>query len=242
MINIGICDDDIIWLDMLSQKVTEHFHTKGHSINLVTFLNIDQLQKYDGPFLDLLLLDIIFPDKWGTEFAKHFSKQSGCEHTTLIFVSSYGEAAFECYRYNAFRFIRKDRIDEELQEALDSFELRYQNKIFNTQLCINDHYIYTIDIKYIETSFDRHNLLFHTEKEEIRVRGRLSYYYPLLKEYGFGQPHQSYLVNYSFIQSFRTDTVILKNNLEIPMSRTFKKAFKNSFLEWKRKTSHVLSL
>ena len=62
-----------------------------------------------------------------------------------------------------------------------------------------------------------------TSSEEDNFYGSLEKIEEQLKKNGFLSPHKSYLVNYRFIRSFRSDMIILTNNEEIPVAKSKRK-------------------
>ena len=69
----------------------------------------------------------------------------------------------------------------------------------------------------------RKHIIYHTQNDSFDTIGTLSETYDLLKEYGFFQVHQGYLVNFEKIKCFSKNDIILDNDRAVMMSVRKKK-------------------
>ena len=85
------------------------------------------------------------------------------------------------------------------------------------------------DIIYAQ-SFDKYICLFLTEdKQTESIRYRLSDLEKQLVPHGFIRIHKSYLVNYRFIKSISSASILLDNGRLLPASRIRLNEIKNTF-------------
>lgn len=80
------------------------------------------------------------------------------------------------------------------------------------------------DILYVES--DRHYVIYHISdrKNTFRVRGSIGKLQEQLLEHDFVRVHKQYLVNFRHVFNINktSDTIVLKQGFELPMSRNRK--------------------
>ena len=118
---IAICDDNEIQLQTAAEAVREYNGTLPDDavrFSVRTFQSARQLwfEMADQKIADLFLLDIDMPEMSGLELAKKI-REIG-PRTLIMFLTSHTEYALQGYKVDAFRFIPKDQLKEELPEAL----------------------------------------------------------------------------------------------------------------------------
>lgn len=84
--------------------------------------------------------------------------------------------------------------------------------------------IYFKDIIYIEF-YDRKTII-HRKNDDIFTTLTLKEWLFILKDYNFSRPHRAYILNLKHVKDLRTDSVILSNDKEIPLSRKYKTTFR----------------
>ena len=122
---IAICDDNEIQLRSAAEAVHEYNLTLPDDavhFSVRTFTSARQLwfEMADQKIADLFLLDIDMPEMSGLELAEKI-REIG-PRTLILFLTSHTEYALQGYKVDAFRFIPKDRLKEELPEALRAAE------------------------------------------------------------------------------------------------------------------------
>lgn len=90
--------------------------------------------------------------------------------------------------------------------------------VFKEHIILSNAKINLSDLVYIKS--DRHYLQLHTTDKKEFVRGKV---YEILEQLppNFIQTHRSYIVNINFAQYRTSSAIFLKNNTEIPVSRTY---------------------
>jgi len=91
------------------------------------------------------------PDVTGMDLAAWVREQN--PNADIIFVSNHSETVFEAIRYQPFRFIRKERLQEELPEALRCLQIRNQKKNKTIRLLVQRKQLIlpVSDIAYVES-------------------------------------------------------------------------------------------
>lgn len=232
MLRIGICDDDRIILDYVYDKIKLISAELGKEVSVEKFLNGSEVlsRKNDDikPF-DILFLDIDMPLVTGFEVAEIIRESN--QRTIIIFLTSMDHLVYESFKYRPFRFIRKERLDEELVEVISSainiIEKSVVHKcVFSTDM--GEVMIPIRDILYFE-SINRRVYL-HTEDSEYVLKGtQFSHVVNEFAPKSFILIHRTCLVNLKYIFSIGKIDITLDNGTRLPMSRykvqDVKKAF-----------------
>ncbi|WP_118952755.1 LytR/AlgR family response regulator transcription factor [Taibaiella helva] len=197
---------------------------------------------------DLLLLDIQLSDGTGFDLLQSLEKISF--HT--IFITAYNEYAIKAIKYGALDYLLKPIDELELKDALEKVKagrkealevreslevarahMNSDNKAIRSRIVLRSQYFLQVvafdEIIYCQN--DGGYTHFHlVDKRKIVVSKSIKEYDELLPRQLFLRPHQSYLVNVSFIDRFHKEGyLILKGGQEIPVS-TRKKEHVISFL------------
>lgn len=149
MICIGVCDDEkeaVLFICEILNRVAENLEKQ-----IVTFASGEELISYEGE-LDLLFLDIDMPQMDGIETGIQYRRlHRKCK---IAMVTGRQDRMKEAFPIEAFRFITKPWIEDEIEEAL----LACVNQMLgqNSLSLFRDRRNYKIfqkDIQYIE-AFD----------------------------------------------------------------------------------------
>lgn len=214
MVKFAVCDDEQNVLEYVSSKLREYYpdeceikkYTDG-----ITLLEDSRRESFDAFFLDvgMPLLD-------GFEVAEQI--RSNDSHVKIIFVTGKEELAHLGYKYEAFRFVRKSRLDQELCETAESLckFLSESDEYLSFKTRTGEILINIKNIKYFEVA--GHSLVMYGLKEE-RICGTMQELEDRLKNRGFVRIHKSYLVNLRFFYSIENSNVRLSNGKDLPISR-----------------------
>lgn len=136
----------------------------------------------------------------------------------IIFVSEHTDRVFESFRCEPFSFIPKPYTITDLTEvtgrAID--KINQENAHINVRWNGHDNSIRIDTIKYVEYMNKR--LIFYTFEGVYKTIGTLSNLFEKLKEYGFVQTHQSFIVNMNMIKNFTRNEVVLIDNSTVMLS------------------------
>ncbi len=226
---IALCDDDNRIMDILEEKLTKYYQEKNIDFEINRFLGGKELLAYNLNEIDLLFLDMEMPGMNGVEVATEIRKEN--RNLTIIFVTAFEKFVFESFKVNAFRYLLKPLDDEKLREALDSLNTKSNKKddclcfqFQNENFCVNYD-----DIIFIEIMRDK--IWIHCHGKTYRWRGTLKQITEKLIKKGFFQVHRSYLVNMSKIKSYTSNTVVLEDNCNVPISKYRLDAFKEEYIK-----------
>lgn len=218
MINIGICDDDNIFLSKLSNEIDNLLSDKKIKYNIHTY--------YDGNLLiednkrkvfHILFLDIEMPCISGIEIANHFRNKN--PYIIIIFITNRDDLVFESIQYKPFRFIRKKYYLKEIEEAVSSLvrHINNESQYYTFATKNSTANIKFSDIIYMESK--KHYIYVYCTNNEYCVRGTMNTLEIDFETRGFVRIHSGYLVNFRYIFSVNKTDVVLDNQKNLPLSR-----------------------
>lgn len=213
---IAICDDNFKDCDILNNILQSHPIIENCSIDTfndgVTLIsNIQKDNNYDITFLD-----IDMPGINGIELGKRIKTLN--PKTCIVFVTSYPEYAIDAYDCEAFNYLLKPINAEKANRILNKLLIRYieNNKFHIIKVKTEKIRIPIQDIYFIECC--QKHIIYHMKNGYYDTVGNLSDTYQSLKEYGFYQIHQGYIVNLAKISRFNKYTAILIDGRTVAIS------------------------
>lgn len=235
---IAICDDNIEFLNQIEDVVKRTYQEKKMEIQLFRYQNgqnlLADMQNAETD-VDLLLLDIDMPALSGLEVAKALREMG--KDTILIFISSYESYVFDTFEYNPFRFIRKEKLQQELPIALRAAESAYQKnkKRYIVVRCDEG------EVRIEETEI----MYFDMVKRQIRIclaDGRVYHTWRTMKELQqelsperFSKIHSGCVVNLKYVSGYNGCEITLDNGERLTASRGGIKTFKEELSRyWSR--------
>ena len=228
---ILVCDDNAVFVQSLSQVVTDYFKEKSIDILLKSFCkSTDALE--DTTSYDVAFLDIKMPEYNGFEVAKHL--QNINPNIIIFIITSHDYFLDQAMDLRVFRFLPKPIDKERIFSGLDSAIKHY---IKNTSFVLLEnstaHRVYIKDILYI--TIQKRKTLLVTKHAEIKSDKTLSEWEKVFENMCFARPHYSYLVNLHNIVRLDKDEVVFKKNdgceVSIKISQRKFKKFKEKFID-----------
>ncbi|MNW52272.1 Transcriptional regulatory protein YpdB [compost metagenome] len=242
MLNIALCDDTNVELALVERFTLEYPYTK---VEVDTFGSGQKLLQYVAKNkidYNIYLLDIEMPDMDGISLAKKIREFDN--KAIIIFVTNYDEYMPDVFKVQTFDYILKPVNKETLFEVLQRAE----------------HYLHS-SYSYFELSYERNKLI--VNEDEIMYfekKGRAAHVYTETKEYKcnqttsqimaqldplvFTQIHASYIINLKYVVGIKCENIMMKRivngkmqdtNQELPISRKYKKDFKQKLMNYMRK-------
>lgn len=230
LVKFAVCDDEREMVDYISDKLHEYYpeeceirkYTDGRSL----------LSDSRDEDFDALFLDICMPNLDGMALAEKFREFN--QNVKIIFVTNNNELAYKGYIYDAFRYVRKSKLEQELCEAARSLINyfvslgEYLNfKTPNGEITKSVKSIKCFEVK-------GHTVTMVCDQSADRVCGTLKEYEERLNNMGFIRIHKSYLVNYRYIYAVQNSNVKLTCGRELPLSRNRADMTKKKLLEFSK--------
>lgn len=221
MIRIGICDDDIKFSKTLGQWVSKIcFSRTEYEIqyfqdgrNVINFI------EEGGCSLDLLILDINMKYVNGMEVAEYIRNEK--LDMDIIFLTVSEKYVYRGYKYKAFAYLLKtvtyQEIYDELMRYLD--EREELSDMLNVSVRGNNIKIPLKDVMYF--SSERRVITAFLKSEKVSFYEKMENVYEIVQTEGFIRCHQSFIVNIKYIRQSGASKIVLENNVQIPVSRSY---------------------
>lgn len=239
MISIALCDDEVKYLDFYEQKIKKIANKHQLLVDIIRFKNGESLLFYleDNPNkFDIIYLDVLIGVMTGIDTALLIRKFN--EFAKIIFLTN-----SEAYVYNAFEtkatsYLIKNLHDNKFEAVflatVNSLNASLNKGIIRFKRQQDDVSFNLSDITHFE-SYKR-LVLVHTSEKKIH-----EFYYKLsdlaleLKDKDFIITHRSFLVNLQYIQRITPDSIYLKNQVMIPLSRNLQQTVKKTYIDYLNK-------
>lgn len=230
MINISICDDEVLFTKNLASKIKDLLAGyEFQDFSLKVFNNGNKLieHKRDSG-CDIAFLDIDMPHINGINLAENLMFLN--KNIIIVFVTNRDDLVFDALEVHPFGFIRKSHIEDVERVLLHAIQRLNFHK---TSVVIRKKGVakrfYVDDIIYIECS--KNYIIYRTKDDKIEIRGSMNTVEQEFANLGFLRVHGSYIVNVSHILEFTNDAVRLSYGIEIPISRSRFKELRSKFLQ-----------
>lgn len=233
-LRIGICDDEELQLDTIYNIVNDNFKKLDCDFEIIKSINPKYfIETYYQENFDIVFLDIDMPEISGIDIAKLIKLQNS--NTMIIFVTSKDDLVYESLKAQPFRFIRKSKLKEEISEAILAAYKQFDIGSYKINIRI-DNKDYNIDINnilYIESN--RNYIIIKTiNHREFKYKDSINKKEKDLDSHGFIRTHFGYLVNQKYVYCVKDFSVILKDNIKVPVSRSRKQFVQQKLLEFLR--------
>lgn len=224
---IAVVDDEKLWQEKIKRLLEAYAWSENIEIDL--FSSGEAFYKKKD--YDIVFMDIEMGKMDGFEAAYRYKENN--QDFVLIFLTTHTEMSRRGYLVNAFRYIDKANVEEELKEALDAFELLCKkNHVIQFHVVnLGTVHLKLKDILYIET--EKRNVVIHTKEQSFVSNRKIEELEEELKEWGFFRSHKSYLVNLTNIFKFDKLNVYFKNGKKALVSTRKYVELKESYLKQK---------
>lgn len=215
---ISIVDDNLSDAEYIAVLVRQWARETGYTVFLSVFPSAEAfLFEYEeSKQLDILLLDIEMKGMDGIMLAKKL-RQSNCM-AQLIFITGFPDFIAEGYEVDALHYLMKPVALEKLSAVLKKAAANLKKA--EKRLCITYDrkidFVPISEIYYIEAQ--RQYIFIRAEHGDYRMKNSLAEIKKELDEY-FIQCQRSFLVNLRHVVKITSCCVVLKNGMEVPISR-----------------------
>ena len=234
VMNIAICDDERNFAKMLKDYISEYAALHDFTNHVELYFSPTQLLQADLSKYDIVFLDIEMPGIDGIETARRLRQQY--DELFLVFITGWIEYAPDGYRVNAFRYLLKKSLPEDLWLRLDEI----QEKLFENTECISlrskerEVEIPLKNIIYFEGTRQKNVLVYlKHESTPLECYGKISEMDELLQEKGFLRIQKSFLVNMAYIEKIRNYKARLRNGTELKVSERQYQSVNQQYLIWR---------
>lgn len=223
---VAIVDDQEKWRTCVEELIKKHYGDNTPQID-----HYDCGESFcDQEEYDVVFMDIEMGEMDGFETAKRYKQNNG--DALILFLTTHVELSRRGYMVNAFRYIDKACIVEEMEEALSAIdELPKKDHVIVLHVVnMAEMHIRTKDILFIET--DKRNIIVHTVERDFKSNRGMEEMEIELKDYGFFRCHKSYLVNLERVRKIDKVFAYFGNGTKAMISTRKYPEMKEKFFEY----------
>lgn len=189
---LAVIDDEQFWRQNAKQKIEEYLDSMGESAEISSYSTGEEFLEQREAF-DMLFMDVEMKDMNGFDAICAYKRYF--PDCLAVVLTMYNEYSHIGYRVNAFRYIWKAKMEEQIEEALLSgMKMMGRNKKISLHVVnMGDIQLETKEILFIET--EKRNVRIHTRKGNYLCNQTISELESQLKDCDFFLVHKSTLVS-----------------------------------------------
>ncbi len=246
MLRIAVCDDDINFLNSFGRMVSKSFADIGQAVTVFTFSDgkslIEKTEK-EKQVYDIIFLDVEMPSVNGFKVAQRLRELDAV--FLLIFTTFIEHKSREGYLYGAFRYIFKNNLEAELNEAVagivKKLDLNNSEKEEITFKRRNSGVLENLTIKKVDIIFlkaektRRVTLATPYSEYDLLVKP-LSEYAKILEPLVFATIMRGFILNFNHVTGIEGDFFMLTGGYKIPLGikRDARKTSMEKYLRYLR--------
>lgn len=235
---VAICDDSEQDIADLKEKLLKIIEGQIENCEIHVYTDVTKfLKEIHTISFDGIFLDIDMPQMTGIQAAQRV--REALPDVGLVFVSSCESMVFEAIKTTPLRFIRKARLEEELEEAVTALLNRYHSLKNYYDFCVNGNTVRLklSEIYYFESA--KHYVKIKTLQEDYMVRAKMANLEQIFNEKGFVRVQSGYIVNLRHVDRVRYKDVLMNNGECISISRDRLEDLKLKHLEFIRRENNL---
>ena len=227
-IKCAVIDDNINDLNSITELINSLSCESDISFVTESFSDPKDIDLSNG--YNLYILDIDMPKINGFSLANRIYEKE--PDSVIIFCSNHDDLVFDSFKLNAFYFVRKSFLKDDMIPAL--------RKYISHFFLLNAEYLYKTNSSIIKISLKEiiyfevsgNNLYIHTNSKEYQERKSMKQLKEDLHVDYFIQVSQNFLVNAYFIDKISNNKVIMKNSISFDVPRRSVKDVKNEYMRF----------
>ena len=215
---LAICDDEQTQIEYVTSLASSWSEREGHTCEVRSFPSAEAfLFAYeDDKAYDILLLDIEMGRMNGVDLAKTIRQFN--DTIQIVFITGFPDFIGEGYEVSALHYLMKPVSEKKLHMVLNKAAANLAKA--EKRLCVTFDrqvdYVPLSQITYIEAQ--KQYVEIHTSGELYRMKASLTDVETQIDEYFF-RCQRSFVVNLRYVMRIKNDCVVLKNGVEVPISR-----------------------
>lgn len=229
MTRMCIYDDDMEFSLLLKKLLYRYAEENDKEIDVEIFEGGENaaLQIAQNEY-DILFLDIDLGDVKGFQIGKQIRDELKNNKIQIVYISGDTSYVMELFNTRPFDFVVKPVDKKKLFKMLDTYYSIFsgKNKYLHYRWLKQDNFIRQDNIIYLQ-SIGR-KVVAKTFDGDVEFYDKLSKVIDKLDNNKFCRVHKSFVINSIYVDVFKSDKVIMCDSARIPISKSYKKSFK----EW----------
>lgn len=233
MYHIGICDDSKETCAELEELLCDYGKSHGIPIDITVCYTGEELcehLKNKENLLDVLFLDIELLTTDGIKVGRFIREELDNLETLIIYISAKSSYAMELFRIQPLDFLIKPLDQHKVEDVM-----KRARKLTERRKGLFEYYSGGIYFKIMYKEI----MYFSSQNKKVRMilkdgekefTGKIK---DIVKNVpsNFIQIHQSYLINYDYIEECTYETVKMKNGEILSISQPYRKAVRSQMVE-----------
>ena len=227
IIRVALLDDDEQWLIREENYLKKFEESENIKFQFYHCKNSEELYVLEEEMIQIIFADIELGNENGIDLMKKISELF--PGVQVIYVTNYLFYAVVVYETEHCYFVLKEQFEQRLPNIVKTAVNRMKQKIWYFTLVGGENFAINVDeILYFERR--GHYTYIITEEGKYKIRNKLDELYEKEKTGRFLRCHVSFLVHINAIKLLRKNTIYLKNDVELPVSRRFEKNVRETFM------------
>ena len=232
--NIAICDDSRDYVSIIEQYALNRNSCTASCDAFYSGEELVKMYKMGECIYDVIFLDMEMGKLNGIETAniiRNFDK-----HVIIVFVTNHTKYMQDCFECSPFRFLIKPVSPLDFDRVFSDIEKKISEE--NTTIVFTENRnktrLFCEDIIYFECQ--AHYIYIHTKDKIHKICKTMTELYDIIDKNMFLQVHKSFIINLNYIREIQDAQLVLYEAAEsVPVSRTYKKALVNAFINFKER-------
>lgn len=228
MLSVAICDDEkisrIILREMLG-KICNKNNMEAIIDEFSSGVELLNVYKRNTKKYSIVFCDILMDEMNGIELLRKLGELDAFIQAILITGSE--EYVFQGYDVGALNYLMKpvsfEKLEKEFLRAIKTLNFTSPSR-YAISINGKTNFIDLSEVLFFEVN--NKTITANLEKESIDFNMKIAKLEEELRSRNFLRCHRSYLVNITHIESIFQNKIILKNSIEIPVGRVYKKELK----------------
>lgn len=228
MLYIGICDDDILWVNKILDVCKIYEQEKEQEFEYVIFRSGEEVLAYEDK-ISVLFLDIEMQGLDGIETMNQVIKRNNV--WKIVFVTNHEGRMIDTFGLKTLGFVSKINGIESTKKWLDiAVEEIKRCKVIEIANGNKKTKIRTEDILYLQG--ERNYVKMVTLNKEYIMVGNLKNWEEKIKNTNICRCHKSYIVNIEHVKDIKDVIKLDIDNIILPIGRKYRNAVKEIYSEY----------
>ena len=233
MLYIGICDDDEGVCAELERMLYDYAEQNKIQMDIDIWYRGESLCRFlreKEQISDVLFLDIELLTTNGIEVGRFIREEQENMETAIVYISANSSYAMDLFRVQPTDFLIKPLDKIKVGNVMDRIQKISEVRKGIFEYFVSGYYFKVLykDILYFSSQNKKVHLVLKDGQKEFN--GKLK---EIAKKIpgNFIQIHQSYLINFDYIEECSYESVKMKNGDTIPISQPYRKSVRKQLVE-----------